>query len=59
MRKLNELRMEEAKTFKQSMDEQDITTTAIEESKRHFDYAIGQIKNLFKNKLDTKNKLFY
>eukprot|EP00828_Plagiopyla_frontata_P020279 TRINITY_DN258_c0_g2_i4.p1 TRINITY_DN258_c0_g2~~TRINITY_DN258_c0_g2_i4.p1 ORF type:complete len:248 (+),score=37.09 TRINITY_DN258_c0_g2_i4:499-1242(+) len=44
--KLNELRMEEAKAFKQSMDEHDITTTAIEESKRYFVQIRGEISFL-------------
>ena len=38
--------MEEAKAFKQSMDEHDITTTAIEESKRYFVQIRGDISFL-------------
>jgi len=38
--------MAEAKEFKQSMDEYDITTTAIEESKRYFVQIRGEVSFL-------------
>ena len=36
LEKLNKIRTEEAQDFRDSMDEHDITTTAIEEAKRYF-----------------------
>lgn len=38
--------MQEAQEFKESMDEHDITTTAIEESKRYFVQIRGELSFL-------------
>eukprot|EP00828_Plagiopyla_frontata_P040410 TRINITY_DN547_c0_g1_i2.p1 TRINITY_DN547_c0_g1~~TRINITY_DN547_c0_g1_i2.p1 ORF type:complete len:325 (-),score=40.45 TRINITY_DN547_c0_g1_i2:89-1063(-) len=50
LEKLNKIRTTEAQDFKDSMDEHDITTTAIEEAKRYFVQIRGDVSTFLQTK---------